>query len=148
MSLVSNHKATFNYDILDKYEAGIELLGLEVKSVRGGNGSLLGSFVKFLGGEAFLVGADIPPYQALNTPPSYDRQRVRKLLMGKKLIRDLGEKVERDGLTIIPISLYNKGAKLKIELALARGKKKSDKRQKVMKRESDREIERTLKTRR
>jgi SsrA-binding protein len=91
------------------------------------------------------VGADIPPYQPSNTPISYDRQRKRKILISKKQVLNLKQKCEGSGLTIIPISLYNKGKVLKCEIALVRGKKKYDKRQAIKQRETDREIQRTLK---
>ena len=145
MALITNTKATFNYDILEKFEAGIELFGFEVKSIRDKHGKLDGSYVKFKGNELFLSGADIPPFQPANTPTTYERVRNRKLIMSKKEILRLKQKVESDKLTLIPLSLYNKGKVLKAEIALARGKKKFDKRAKVMKREADIEMERALK---
>jgi len=149
MSLITNPKATFNYEVVERFETGIELLGVEVKSVRAKHGSLVGAFVKFLGGEAFLTGADIPAYQVANAPKDFDRLRARKLLLSKKELLELEQKVMRDGLTIVPISLYNKasgkGGKIKAEIALVKGKKVRDKRQTIKKRESDREIQRSLK---
>ena len=140
-----NRKARFDYEILEKYEAGIELLGAEVKSVRGGHMSLEGAFVIIRGGEAFLVGANVAPYQVGNTPAGYDPLRPRRLLLSAKELDYLGGAAERSGLTIIPLSVYNKGRYLKVSLALARGKKNQDKRQSIKKRESAREISRTLK---
>lgn len=145
MALITNSKATYNYDILEKYEAGIELFGFEVKSIRNKHGKLEGSYVKFRGNEMYLSGADIPPYQPSNTPVTYDRVRNRKLIMSKKEILKLKQKTESDKLTLIPFALYNKGKVLKCEIALARGKKKFDKREKVKRRETDIEIQRTLK---
>jgi SsrA-binding protein len=145
MALITNSKATFNYEIIEKFEAGIELFGFEVKTIRSKHGKLEGSYVKFKGNEMYISGSDIPPFQVNNTPIGYDRVRNRKLLMGRNQIMKLKQKVESDKLTLIPLSLYNKGRVLKAEIALARGKKKFDKRAKVMKRESDREMERTLK---
>ncbi|MEN9647527.1 MAG: hypothetical protein RLY57_331 [Candidatus Parcubacteria bacterium] len=145
MALITNSKATFNYEIVEKFEAGIELFGFEVKTIRSKHGKLDGSYVKFKNGEMFISGSDIPPFQPSNTPIGYDRVRNRKLLMSKAQILRLKQKVESDKLTLIPLSLYNKGRVLKAEIALARGKKQFDKRAKVMKRESDREMERTLK---
>lgn len=145
MSLIFNKKATFNYEVLEKFEAGIELLGLEVKSIRLKHGSLDGAYVSVRGNEVFLVGAHIPPYQAGNTPESYDPYRVRKLLLSKKEIKELIGKEKIKGLTIVPISMYNKGRKIKVEIAIARGKKKYDKRQAIRKREQNREVERLLK---
>lgn len=145
MSLISNTKATFNYDIDEKLSAGIELLGYEVKALRGQQGSLDGSYVTVRGGEAFIIGMHIPPFQAFNTPKEYDPMRNRKLLLTKKEIARLGEIENKKGLTIIPISVYNHGRKIKIDLGIARGKKKFDKRETIKKRETDRDIRRTLK---
>ena len=140
-----NKKAHFDYEILDKYEAGIQLSGFETKAVRTGKASLEGSFVIVRGGEAFLMGASIEPYQASNAPADYDRQRNRKLLLTKKEIKELGEIEKNKSLTIVPISMYNKGRKIKIEIATARGKKKYDKRETIKKRETDIEIRREYK---
>ncbi len=145
MSLVENKKAYFNYEIMDKFDAGIELLGFEVKSLRKGQGSLDGSHITVRGGEVFLIGANIAPYQSANTPKDYDPRRNRKLLLTKKEIEELKGVENKKGLTIVPISVYNKGRKLKLSIGIARGKKKFDKRQTIKKRESDRETNRTLK---
>lgn len=144
-SLLDNRKALFSYEPLETLEAGLELLGYEVKALRAGKGSLAGSYVTIRGGEAFLVGATISPYQAGNVPKEYEPTRNRRLLLAKKELSRLAGATERDGLTIVPISVYNKGSLIKIELALAKGKKKHDKRQSIKKRETDREIDRTLK---
>lgn len=144
-SLLSNKKITFDYEILEKYEAGIELLGLEVKSLKGSKGSLIGSHITIRGNEAFVIGMHIPPYQEANTPGEYDPYRVRKLLLTKKEIETLGEKEGQKGLTIVPISVYNKGRKLKVVIAVVRGKKKYDKRESIKKRDTEREIKRSLK---
>jgi len=141
-----NRKARFNYEILEKYEAGIELLGLEVKSVRKGQIFLDGAFVIIRGGETFLINANIPPYQIANTPKDYDPLRNRKLLLTKKEIKELSEN-DKKNLTIVPISVYNKGRKIKISIALAKGKKKFDKRESIKKRETDRIIRREYKER-
>ena len=141
-----NRKARFNYEILEKYEAGIELLGTEVKSVRGGQMSLEGAFVIARGGEAYLINANIPPYQPKNAPRDYDPLRNRKLLLTKKEIAALAGSEKNKSLTIVPISVYNKGRKIKLELALVKGKKKFDKRETLKKRDTDREIRRTLKS--
>ncbi|MDO8492503.1 MAG: SsrA-binding protein SmpB [bacterium] len=145
MSLIENKKAHFNYEILEKLEAGLELLGLEVKSIRNKHGSLEGSHVGVRGNEVFLIGANIPPYQPGNTPKNYDPYRSRKLLLTKAEIKNLLGKEKTKGLTIVPLSVYNKGAKIKISIGVARGKKKYDKRESVKKRELDRDIRRTLK---
>jgi SsrA-binding protein len=144
---ISHRRATFDYEILDTYEAGISLLGTEVKSVRNGRGKLDGSYVVIRGKEAFLVGASIPPFQQKNAPDPFDAERARKLLLTEKEIAELEQKSERQGLTVVPIKLYNKGSKLKLEIAVARGKKKTDKRQSIQARDTKRDIEREFKTR-
>ena len=144
-ALIQNKKAHFNYELLEEFEAGISLFGYEVKALRNHHGSLEGSHVIVRGDEAFLVGATIPPYQPANTPETYDPARNRKLLLSKKEIGQLSGLERQKGLTIVPISVYNKGKNLKMRLAVARGKKKYDKRETIRKRESKRSIERTLK---
>jgi SsrA-binding protein len=140
-----NRKVYFNYEILEKYETGIELFGAEVKSVRGDKMSLEGAFVIVRGGECFLINANIPPYQPNNSPKDYDPLRNRKLLLTKKEIRELADSEKNKSLTIVPISVYNKGRKIKISIALAKGKKKFDKRENIKKRETDRSIRREYK---
>ena len=142
MSLISNRKAHFNYDILDSYVAGIELFGYEVKSLKGGHGSLEGAHVTIRGSEAYLVGMFIPPYQPNNTPKDYDPYRNRKLLLKKSEILSLNKVESTKGLTIVPLSVYNKGGRIKFDIATAKGKKKYDKRQTLKKRNTDREIRR------
>lgn len=146
MSLIRNDKIGFDYTILEEIEAGLELLGLEVKSLRAGQGSLKGARVVARGGEAYLVGATIPAWQVLNAPKDYDALRTRKLLLNKKQIAQVSSAEGQDGLTIVPISVYNKGRNLKLSIGIARGKKKADKRQDIKKRDEKRQIERTLKT--
>ncbi len=141
-SYAENRKARFNYEILEKYEAGIELLGVEVKSVRGGRMSLEGAFVLPRGGEAYLVNSNIPPFQPKNAPKDYDPMRNRKLLLTKKEILELGGSEKNKSLTIVPLSVYNKNRKIKVEIALVKGKKTRDKRASIQKRETDREIRR------
>lgn len=144
-SLIGNKKARFDYEILEKFEAGLELKGHEVKSLRNKQGSILGARAIIRGGEAYVVGMEIPAYQPANTPASYDPQRTRKLLLSKKEINYLAGKAEQRGLTIVPIRVYTKGRYIKIEVALVRGKKKFDKRERIKERETKRKIERTLK---
>lgn len=139
---IRHRRVTFDYEILETFEAGISLLGTEVKSVRGGQSKLEGAFVIIRGKEAFLVGASIPAYQAKNASETYDPERPRKLLLTKKELAELEQKSEAQGLTLVPIKLYNKGSKIKLELALARGKKKQDKRQSIQARDVKRDIER------
>lgn len=143
---VSNKKAHFNYEILETFEAGIVLFGYEVKAIRAGRGKLEGGHVVIRGKEAFLVGVSISYFQEANTPKSYDPERTRKLLLSKKELALLEQKGEQAGLTIVPIKLYNNGRNIKLELALARGKKKQDKRESLKERDSKRDIDRILKT--
>lgn len=140
-----NRRARFDYEILEKYETGIELLGTEVKSVRGSSMSLEGAFVIVRGGEAFLINANIPPYQPKNAGEDYDPIRNRKLLLTKKELQELSASEKNKSLTIVPISVYNKGRKIKVAIALVKGKKKFDKRETTKRRETDREIRREFK---
>lgn len=144
--LIENRKAKFNYEILKEYESGIELLGLEVKSIKNKQGSLEGSHVIVRGAETYLVGAHIPPYQPNNTPKDYDPYRNRKLLITRKEMDEIMGKESMKGLTIVPISMYTKGRNIKVQVAVVRGKKEHDKRETIKKRESDRNIDRLLKT--
>ncbi len=137
--MIHNRKASFNYEIMERFEAGLELLGPEVKSLRKGQGSLDGAYVVVRGAEAFLVGMTIPPYQ-VNNQKDYEQMRMKKLLLTKPEILHLSE-IER-GLTIVPISVYNKGHRIKIEIASVRGKKKFDKRETIKKRDVERQIRR------
>lgn len=143
--LARNKKAGFNYEILERYEAGIELLSYEVKAVRAGQASLDGSHVTVRGGEAYLIGASVSPLQPKNAPESFDDRRNRRLLLKRKEIAELAAKGEQKGLTIVPISMYNKGRTIKVALAIVRGKKQFDKRDSIKKRESDRDVFRDIK---
>ncbi|MBI5140089.1 MAG: SsrA-binding protein SmpB [Candidatus Vogelbacteria bacterium] len=147
MSLVQNKKVFLKYEILEKYEAGIELLGFEVKTLKSGRGSLDGAYVIIRGGEAYLINSEIPPYQMFNTPKGYDPRQNRRLLLTKKEIAELADYADGRGLTLVPISVYNKGRKIKVEVGVARGLKKYDKRELLKKRESQRDVDRTLKER-
>lgn len=142
---LENKKAHFNYSIEDKVEAGIELLGHEVKSVKKGQGSLNSAFCIVRGGEAYVIGLHIPPYQPNNTDPAYDPDRTRRLLLSKKEIKKIADKDDIKGLTLIPISLYSKGRYIKVSIAVARGKKTFDKRETIKQRDLDREMEREYK---
>ena len=145
MSTYSTHKrARFDFEILTTYEAGISLMGTETKSVRNGQGKLEGGYVIVRGKEAFLVGISIPAFQKANAKKSYDPERPRKLLLTKKEIAELEQKSEIEGLTIVPLKLYNKGRYIKLEIAVARGKKKHDKRESIKARDTKRDIDREL----
>jgi len=145
MAFIENKKARLNYEMLETFEAGAELLGFEVKAVRNGMGSLEGARVMVRGGEAFLAGATISPYQVENTPKSYTPDRTRRLLLNKKELHTLAEYEGQKGLTIVPIKWYNKSRKIKLEIAVARHKKKYDKRETLKERDTKRHIDRTLK---
>ncbi len=143
--LAHHNRVTFDYEILETFEAGIVLAGFEVKAIRKGRAKLEGGHAIVRGGEAFLVGVAIAPYQPGNTPKEYDPERVRKLLLSKKEIVELLSQSEKKGLTLVPISMYNKGRNVKVKVAVVRGKKQFDKRARTKERETDRTIERTLK---
>lgn len=143
---VENKKAHFNYEIVEKIEAGIELIGIEVKSIKKNQGSLEGAYVIVRGGEAYIVNSFIPPYQENNTPKGYEPRRNRKILMTKKEISKLAD-TESGNLTIVPISIYNKGNRIKVSIAIVRGKKKFDKRETIKKRENDRSVRREFRDR-
>ncbi len=143
--LIENKKAHFHYEILDKYEAGVELLGTEVKSLRNKQGSLDGAHISIRGNEAYLLNSFIPPYQPANAPADYDPNRARRLLLTKKEIAELIGQEKTRGLTLVAISMYNKGKYVKLLFGLGRIKKKYDKREDIKKRDSKRDIERTLK---
>lgn len=145
MSLIDNTRAGFDYEILEKFEAGIELLGFEVKSLREKQGSLKGARVVARGGEAYLVGATIPAWQLANAPKGFDAERPRRLLLSKKEIVHIASAESEKGLTIIPLSIYNKQRHLKLSLAIVRGKKAHDKRASIREREEKRRMQRTLK---
>lgn len=146
MSLIDNKRAMLEYHVLEELEAGMELLGFEVKSLRNKQGSLKGARVIVRGGEAYLVGATIAPWQIANAPKSYDPERPRRLLLNQKEIARISSAEGEKGLTAIPLSVYNRGRKLKLGIAIARGKKKEDKRHTIRAREEKRRMERTLKT--
>ncbi len=144
-SYAENRKIHFEFEILETFEAGIELLGFEVKAVRANKISLEGSYVFPRRGEFFLVGATIAPYQPGNTPSNYEQTRDRKLLLNKKEINYLLGKSAAKGLTIVPIRVYNKSNRIKVAIAVVRKLKTHDKRERTKERETSRNIERTLK---
>ncbi len=143
MALVTNKKASYNYELGEKMTAGIELFGYEVKSLRGGQGSLEGSYVIVRGGEAFLIGSFIPAFQKANAPTDYNERRNRVLLLRKREIAELAL-AERKKMPIIPLSFFAAGSKIKMEFAFAKGKKKGDKRQSIKKKDTERDLKRKL----
>lgn len=140
-----NRRAYFDYSILETYEAGLALTGLEVKAAKMGRMSLIGAFVVMRDNEAWLLNATISPYQPKNTPSDYDPEQSRRLLLHRKEIRELIGKTSQSGLTIIPLKVYASRNRVKILIGLARHKKQGDKRETIKKREAQREIHRTLK---
>ena len=148
--IAENKKAYFNYQILEKFEAGIALIGQEVKSIKLGRINLKGTHVVLKQTtrgklpEVFLIGANVPPYQPKNAPLDYEPQRSRKLLLKKAEIKYLIGKTRQKGLTLIPLKLYTKNGKIKLEFAISKGKKRIDKREAIKKREIERKIKREL----
>lgn len=142
---ILNKKASFDFNLSEKIEAGIVLTGSEVKSVRAGSVSLTDSFVNFAGNEAFLVNVYIAPYKYA-VDPSYDPKRSRKLLLNKNEIEFLSGKLALGNLTIVPIKMYNSHNLVKVEIALASKKKKFDKRESLKKKAQDRETESYLRS--
>ncbi len=141
--IAENKKAWFDYEILDKYEAGIVLQGSEVKSLRNNQCTLKDSYVAFRGHEAYLQNAHIAVYQA-SSYNNHEPERVRKLLLHHQELEKVYKAITEKGLTCVPLKMYFKKGIAKVELALARGKKKGDKRQAVKSREADREVQRSL----
>ncbi len=142
--LAQNRKANFDYEILDKYEAGLVLYGHEVKAVKAGQVSLKGSFIsvrtKDGKTELYLVGCQISPYKQAGPMPDYNQTRERKLLLNRREISHLLGKRQTEGLTLIPLKIYTNHSFLKLEFAIARGKKQYDKRESIKKRELDRSL--------
>jgi SsrA-binding protein len=144
--VASNRRARFDYEILDRVEAGIELRGPEVKSLRAGRASLNEAYALLRGGEAFLVNAHIDPYEQAGRE-NVDPRRERRLLLHKREILRLEGQVAERGRTLVPLALYFRGGRAKVELALARGKRRIDKRQTIQRREQEREVARALRSR-
>lgn len=141
---IFNRRAKFDYHLLEKFEAGVVLTGGEVKSVKAGHISLEGAFVQLRDGEAWLTNAHIHPYQFADNR-KYEPRRSRKLLLKKNELLKMTQKTVAAGLTIVPIACYNKGSKIKVEIALAKGKKEYEKKEAMKKRDIDREIQADLK---
>lgn len=147
MTLLEYKKARIKYAVAESFAAGMELTGGEVKALRAKLGSLEGARVVVRGGEAFILGMTIPPYQAANTPASYDPARTRRLLLTKKEIAELADAEAKKGLTIVPLEVYTSGRNLKIRVAIVRGKGAHDHREDLKKRDALRETSRVLKNR-
>jgi SsrA-binding protein len=145
--IADNRRARYEYELLDRYEAGIVLTGTEVKSLRQGRASLAQAYADVRDGELWLLNASIATYDQGNIA-NHDPERPRKLLLHRREIDSLFGKVRERGLTLVPTRLYFKDGRAKVELALARGKERQDKRRDIARRDADRQIERAMKSRR
>ena len=135
-----NKRAHFDYDFIEKYDAGIELKGFEAKAVVLGRANLSGAYATVKGGEVWLTNCDIPPYQPQNTPEGYDSKRSRRLLLTHGEIDELIGRTKEKGLTLVPIRMYSKSHLVKVELGLGRALKKADKREALKEKATLREI--------
>ncbi len=142
--ITTNKRALYDYIILETYEAGIELSGQEVKSIKNGRINLSGSHVIIKNNEALLFNADIPPYQPKNAPEDYGSKRSRRLLLHKSEIKSLIGKTREKSLTLVPLKVYTKHHKIKLEIGLVKSRKKADKRDLIKKRETRREIKKVI----
>ena len=152
--ILENRKARFDYEIINTFEAGIKLVGSEVKSLKAGHPSIAGPYVKIINDEAYILGMKIDEYQKGNIPDGVDKNRTRKLLLKKTELKKLIKLTEEKGLTIVPLSLYLKnrinskiGRWIKISIGVGRGKKKADKRETLKKRAVERDVRREYSTR-
>lgn len=144
MILANNKKAFFDYFIEEKYEAGIELVGSEVKSIKAGHSSIKEAFIRIINGEIFIMGMSVTPwkYGSIYNP---EERRVRKLLLNRSEIRKIHEKVTQKGYTIVPLNIHLSHGFVKIDIAVARGKKNYDKRDDIAKKDQKRDIDRAIK---
>ncbi len=143
--IADNRQARFRYEILETYEAGIELKGTEVKSIRQGKANLQDGYALMRNGEAWLLNVHISPYQKATDFFNHDPRRTRRLLLHKKEIRKLIGKVEQEGLTLVPLKMYFKRGFVKVTIALGRGKKLHDKRESLKERQDKRDMARAMK---
>lgn len=141
--MLRNRRASHDYELLERFEAGLELTGSEVKSLRQGGGSIAEAYVRVQNGQAFVEGMNIPVYQEASYN-NHEPTRRRRLLLNKREIEELTKGLDRKGLTVVPTSLYFKGGWAKLEVALARGRKQHDKRRADAQKDAKREIERAM----
>lgn len=146
-TITVNQRARFDYEILETYEAGAELKGFEVKSVKNGRIGISGAYAVIKNNEAWLINADIPPYQPKNMPADYDSKRTRRLLLRKEEIKTLLGRTQEKGLTLLPLKVYIKKSRVKLEIGLVKSRKKTDKRQVIYKREAEQKIRAALRGR-
>lgn len=144
MDISTNKRVYFDYQILETYEAGVELRGFEVKAIKTGHINLAGSYATIKNNQLWLFNADIPPYQPKNTPADYDSKRTRRLLVKTSEIKSLMGHVKEKGLTLVPLKVYTKNRRIKMEIGLAKSKKEFDKRETIKKREAQRQIQEKL----
>ncbi len=141
---IFNRRANYDYEILEKFEGGLVLKGYEVKAIKTGKASLKGAYVVVQNNEVFLINAHISPYQKANTPDNYQPDQTRKILLHKSEIKSLIGKTRQKGLTLVPIKMYTKKGRIKLQFGLGKGKRKFDKREAVAKKEAKRRIERAM----
>ncbi len=144
MDISTNKRAYFDYQILETYEAGIELKGFEVKAIKTGHINLAGSYAIIKNNQLWLLNADIPAYQPKNVPKDYDSKRTRRLLIKISEIKNLMGRVQEKGLTLLPLKVYTKNRRIKVEIGLAKSRKEFDKRAVIKKREAQRQIREKL----
>ena len=145
MSIYSENKKTaYDYEVLEKYQAGLVLIGQEVKSIRSGLAHLAGSYIVIRDGQAELIGVKIPPYQPKNAPEAYNPEQSRKLLLNKKELQYLAGKAHERGFSLIPLKIYDSHGRIKLEFGLAKGKKKFNKKEKIKQRDVERNTRREL----
>lgn len=144
LAISENKRAYFDYEILEKIEAGIELFGFEVKSIKNGRINLAGSYVVVKDNQVWLIGTDIPAYQPKNAPEDYDSKRTRRLLLKKEEIKNLIGKSQEKHLTLLPLKVYTKNRRIKMEIGLGKSRKKADKRETIKKKEARREMREKL----
>jgi SsrA-binding protein len=144
MEAILNKRARFDYEILETFEGGLELLGTEVKSVKGGRMNLSSTYVLIRDGQVYLFNADIPPYQPINAPKGYDPTRTRRVLLNRKEIEYLTGKIEEHRLTLVPLKVYTKHQRIKVLIGLAKSRKEHDKREAIKKREDWKQIRKDI----
>ncbi|MBI4666302.1 MAG: SsrA-binding protein SmpB [Nitrospinae bacterium] len=142
---IQNRQARHEYHILESFEAGIVLLGSEIKSIREGKVNIGDAYARIMNGEAWIIGMNIQPYRNINTFDPYDPTRTRKLLLRRKQIEKLHADTREKGLTLIPLKIYFKNGMAKMELGLGKGKKLHDRREDIKERDAKREIQRAMK---
>jgi SsrA-binding protein len=140
MDIITNRRVYFDYQILQTFEAGVELKGFEAKAVKTGRINLAGAYALIKNNQIWLFNADIPPYQPKNTPLDYEPKRTRRLLLKKEEIKNLIGQTKQKHLTLVPLRVYTKNQRIKIEIGLVKSRKKFDKRELIKKREVEREI--------